>query len=111
MDVNDGCTVRAQGSGGSGGNGVGEDNFAEVVEGDETTVLLEVFYDPLSVLLAECRRRAELLGDGLTGCGVLNDSGTRCRARGGDSGSDDISRVDVEVVEIVGTSGEPLVPG
>ena len=92
------------------GSGASELHGAKVRERNKAAVLLKVFDDPLSILLAKSIGRGEVLGDGLASGQVLNDSCTRGSGGSSNGGLDLITSADSDAREIVGVVGVPLVP-
>ncbi|KAJ8110231.1 hypothetical protein OPT61_g6867 [Boeremia exigua] len=103
LKINNGSTAQPlRSTGAQGRTSLREDNSPEVAQRNETTILLEVLHDPLSILTAQDRStgRAESLADALAGA----DVGELDRALGGrgrgDVDLDDVARADGEVAEV-----------
>ena len=92
------------------GSSVNEGHGAKVREGNKTAVLLKVFDNPLSILLAKGIRRGEVLRDSLASSLILNDRRTRSRRGSSDGSLDNITSTDGDPREIIGVVRVPLVP-
>ena len=111
LNVDEGSTRRGVGGAtGARGSSASEGHGAKVREGNKAAVLLKVFDNPFSILLAESIRRGEVLRDSLASSQILNDRRTRSRRGSSDGSLDNITGTDGDPREIIGVVRVPLVP-
>ena len=111
LNADDGSTRGGvDGAARASGSGASELHSTKVRKRNKAVVILKVFDDPLSILLAKSIGRGEVLGDVLASGQVLNDSCTRGIGGSSNGGPDHITSADVDTREIVGVVGVPLVP-
>ena len=112
LNVDDTPAGRANsGSRGQSRVGIGKGDSSKVGKRHQRAALLEILYDPLGVLLAQGRARADGLGDGLPSGDVLDDGCPALGGRGSDCDGDGVSSRDGDPGEIVCVVGVPLIPG
>ena len=111
LDVDDSSAGRANRAGRRGRGRAGEGDSAEVSEGNEAAVGLEVLNDPLGIVLAERGLAGEGVGDGRA-LRVVLDGGSAAGLGGGlHGGGDGVASREADAREVVGVVGVPLIPG
>jgi hypothetical protein len=113
LEIDDGSTSNTDGSSALDSRGTGESDSAEVGELDEASVLLEIFNNPLGVVLAEraVNTAGEGVADGLALGEVLHGGCAGGLGCCGDGYLDAVTGGDGDAAEVVCVVWVPLVPG